>query len=319
MDVSFSQTENLYLAESPARLSEETVQSLYADEQPKKRVKRTNMEHSKLAETVGIENNIMLNPEDLAKVATRNLNDDRDFRSRQTGNFGIGSRQRHIRRQPYEASEGNDNTNSLSSTENRTSVIRGIVTNRQRESAPEIVAKTETDLDGSDYNLHCHEKVEEDNGDNFRRGRHYLQKNVMDRESYATQSDNAGHISGKLSRAPTSGNRPFQTTPAQPYFAQQMRDAAAYRVQHPPEYGLSQMDARGKQFFERAGLMQGSAISSSFGVVNPNYHIQDGIHVQSHTEMQSGYPGFAMYEGRPSHASENLAKNNQEKANTNGE
>ena len=318
MDVSFSQTENLYLAESPARLSEETAQSLYADEQPKKRVKLVNMEHSKLAETVGIENNIMLNPEDLAKVATRNMNDEREFRSRQTGNFGIGSRQRSIRRQPYETSETNDITNSALK-ETRTSVIRGMVTNRQRDNTPENTAMTETDSDGNDYNLHCYEKVEKDNGESFGMGRHYFQKNVMDRESYATQSDNAGHISDKFSRSPISGNRAFQmaaTATSQPYFAQQMRDAPGYRVQHPPEYALSQLDARGKPYFERAGLMQGSAISS-YGALNPKYNnIQDGIYVQSHTE--SGYPGFTMYEGRPSHSSENLAKNNQEKPSANG-
>ena len=314
MDVSFAQTENLYLAESPARLSEETVQSLYADEQPKKRIK-PNMEHSKLADTLSIENTIMLNPEDLAKVAARTMNEERDFNknfgvhTRQTANFG-GPRQRAVRRQQYETTEANDIVNS-SLPETRTSVIRGVLNNRQQNTS-ENETVTETEMDSTEFNsLRCYEQVENDNADHFGRNRHYLQ-NSVNMETYATQSDNAAHISEKFSRAPISSNRAYQMsameTRSQPYFSQQMRDAV-YRVQqHPPEFALSQMDARGKQYFERTGLMPASAMS--YGALNSKYNIQDGLFVQSHAEMQSGYPGFAIYEGRSPVSNENLAKNN---------
>ncbi len=306
MDVSFPQTEN-YLAQSPARLGEETVQSLYADDQPKKKIK-PNMEHSKLAETVGIENTIMLNPEDLAKVAARNMNEERDFNKNygvHTRNFGA-PRQRSVRR--YETTEANNIANSSSlQTEARTSVIRGMTNNRQRQNTPENEAETEMD----EYNkLRCYEQVEKDNGDNFGRNRHYLQNSIT--EPYTTQSDNTGHISEKFVRAPISGNRSFQISSmetrssSQPYFSQQMRDAA-YRVQHPPEYALSHIDARGKQYFERTGRMQpGPAMS--YGALNSKYNLPDGVYVQGHVDMQSGYPGFASRYGRRS--PENLAKNN---------
>ena len=315
MDVSFSQTEN-YLAESPARLSEETVQSLYADDQPKKRIK-PNMEHSKLAETVGIENTIMLNPEDLAKVAARNMNDERDYNknfgvhTRQTGNFGQISRQRNVRRQAYETTEANDIANSTSLTETRTSVIRGMM-NRPQQNTPESEVGMETEMDSSNEynNLRCYEQVEKDNGDNFARNRHYLQNSVMD-AAYVAQSDGTGHISEKFSRAPnSSNNRSFQMSgmetrsTSQPFFSQQMRDAA-YRVQHPPEFAISQMDARGKQYYERTGMRPGSAIS--YGALN---NIQEGVYVPSHVEMQSGYPGFARYDRRSPVSRENAKNNN---------
>ena len=316
MDVSFSQTEN-YLAESPARFTEETVQSLYADDQPKKRIK-PNTEHSKLAEAVGFENTIMLNPEEVAKVAARNMNEERDYNknfgvhTRQTGNFGA-SGPRNVRRPPYKTTESNDIANNTSLAETRTSVIRGMMNNRQQQNTPESEGGTETEMDTKEYNsLRCYEQVEKDNGDNFSRSRHYLQNNVVD-TAYTTQSDNTGHISENFSRAPNSGSRSFQmsgmeTRPtSQPYFSQQMRDAA-YRVQHPPEILLSQMDARGKQYFERTGIIPGSAIS--YGPLNAKYNIQDGVFVPSHVEMQSGYPGFARYDRRSPVSNENVAKNN---------
>ncbi|XP_028396147.1 uncharacterized protein LOC114520130 [Dendronephthya gigantea] len=310
MDVSFAQTES-YLAESPARLSEETVQSLYADEQPKKRVK-PNMEHSKLAETVGIENTIMLNPEDLAKAAR---NDERDFNknfgyhTRQTGNFGA-SRQRGLRRTAFESSESNDIAKSPSLTETRTSVIRGVLNTRaQQQNASENESVTaETDMESNEYsNLRCYEHVEKDNGDCYGRNRHYLQNSVM--EGYATQADNQGHISEKFSRVPNSGNRQFQMSSMEtrPTFSRPVRDAP-YRVRHPPEFAISQMDVRGKQFFERSGLHPGSAMN--YAGLNPKYNIQDGLYLPSHADMQSGYPGFGLYEGRPPVSSDNLSKNN---------
>lgn len=310
MDVSFVQTES-YLAESPARISEETVQSLYADEQPKKRVK-PNMEHSKLAETVGIENTIMLNPEDLAQ-ATRN--DERDFNknfgyhTRQTGNFGA-SRPRGLRRAPYETSESNDIANSPSLTETRTSVIRGVLNTRakQQSSSENEPVAAETDMESNEYNsLRCYEQVEKDNGDCYGRNRLYLQNSVM--ENYTTPADNPGHISEKFSRVPNSGNRSFQMSgmETRPTFSRPIRDVS-YRVCHPPEFGIAQIDVRGKQYFERSGLMPGSTMN--YAALNPKYSIQDGLYLPSHADMQSGYPAFTLYEGRPPVSSDNLGKNN---------
>ena len=310
MDVSFSQTEN-YLAESPARFSEETGQSLYADEQPKQKV-QTNTEHSsKLAETVCFENNIMLNPEELTKVATRHTNEERDYNknfgvhTRPSGNFA-GPRQRSIRRQPFETTEANDIANSSSLPETRTSVIRGIASSRHQHVMPESETASEADRDASE--LHCYEQFEKDTVDNIGRNRHYLQKSVM--ETYTSQSENAGHISEKISRAPISSKRAFsvETRPtSQPYFTQQIRDPA-YRVQHHPEFALAQIDARGKQLYERVGMVQpGSAIS--YGSLNSKYKMQDGIYVQSHTDVQN-YPRYPVYERRSPKTSEILVKNN---------
>lgn len=318
MDVSFSQAEN-YLAESPARFSEETVQSLYADEQPKKRIIH-NMEQSKLADTLVIENTIMLNPEDLAKVSARNVSDDfnKNFGvpARQTGKFS--SRQRAGHRQAYDPAEATDLIATTSLPETRTSVIRGIMSTRQMRNMQD--SESETVMDSTEYNkLHCFEQVDKDNGENFQHNRHYLHNSVM--ETYTTQSDNATHVSEKFDRPPVSNKRTFQmsnsmeTRPtSQPYYTQMIR-GAAYRVQEPPEFEPSKIDSRGKQYFERPRLVPSSGMS--YGALNSKYNMPDRVFLQNHVEMQGSYPGFTMYEGRSSASGENKAKNYNNNNNNN--
>lgn len=221
---------------------EELVQSLYADEQPKRRLK-SEVAHSKLADTVGIENTMMLNVEDLAKAtgqtATNNSGDEtnRDHSEKNSASHGrqtrtyVGSGRRRgsgPRRQAYESrtSPANDVNNlGNGSAESRTSVIRGLPPPNRKPKATSSESETEEvnagekeEVEKMEYGqLGCYEQFEKESGNTAEslsgRG-NYLQSTKEERmetsrnsSSRADGSTTQDRISENFARGPVTGGR----------------------------------------------------------------------------------------------------------------
>ena len=310
MDVSFPPTES-YQSESPARLSEEIVHSLYADELPNKRMITSRIEQrSNLAETVSFENNIMLNPEDITKAGPRNMKDDREFYkafgNSKMSKFGVGK----IGLQKaygYETIREMDGPSKNSTPEARTSVIREMSSTRPQFSDSHT-SINDRDMESGEYpSLRCYEKVESEKNDIASRN-----PRIMQKESVTTQPDTMGQrFSDKHFRTSISGNHAFQmssieTRPTnQSYFPHTMSHAT-YRVQLPPEFD-SRSEGRGKHYiYDGSGHALGSSVMS-YGGLTSNY-IADGKFMQNHVERPRGNPGLGLFDGRPPVSSESLQK-----------
>lgn len=351
---------------------EETVQSLYADEQPKRRLK-SKVAHSKLADTVGIENIIMLNVEDLAKATGRTaMNNSGDETSRvhneknsgpqgrQTRTY-VGSGRRRgstTRRQTYESrtSPANDvNLGINASAESRTSVIRGLPPANRKPKPTSSESETEEansgekeDVEKIEYgHLRCYEQFEKEsvNAAESLSGRgNYLQSTKEERmetsrnsSSHADGSTTQDRISENLVRGSVTGTRypisavdgRLYTQAGNVFHPAHVHDMnAQYRIQHPPEFPISQAEQRGKQFYDRGGLPPASA--SGHGIVhhsfalNPhgNFGVPDGLFVQTHPELP--YGGYSRFETRSPSSSTSSGKDrellpDQEPVKNNGE
>ena len=242
---------------------EESVQSLYADEQPKRTLK-SNEKHSKLADTVSIENTIMLNAEDLVKVtttsrpydeATRDQSDPKfDAQSRPTRAYAHATNRRKVtanRRQIHESrrSPAGDVNLGNASAETRTSVIRGLSGNRKRQPASSGSESEETSIGEKDDvnkdfgHLHCYEQFEKDTGnvaENLSGRRNFIQNTKESRmetsRNCLTQPDSSitrDNISENLSRGSVSVARsvsyPLPLVDGRPF---QHPPNAVYRPQH---------------------------------------------------------------------------------------